>query len=66
MEGGGPSQRGFTPDSKKLTQTKHERKSRASDATPRGLQGEWAVSDKVTGKTQGQACKNPRRDARQQ
>ena len=46
----------------------HERKepSRTPDATRSGLQREWAVPDMVTGKTQGHACKNSGRNAREQ
>ena len=40
-----------------------EEPSRASDATWSGLQGEW--TDKVTGKTQSQACENPGRERAQ-
>ena len=54
--------RGFTlsevPDNRKVTQTTHERnQAETPDAACRGLQGEWAVPDTVTG-TQGHACKN--------
>ena len=54
------------PDSRKLTQIKHEGNQAELPMRLGVDQGELAVSDKDTGKTQGQACENPRRDARQQ
>ena len=46
------------PDSRRLTQAKHER-NQAELPMRLGVDSrEWTVTHKVTGKTQGQACKN--------